>query len=331
MKEMAMNVEDLIILGAVGFGAWYIYQQQSSAATPATGTPQSTSAPAQSTATQSAGYAPQTPTPLVPISTSTLTLPNIAPTTNSILNSSNPILTLANSTPVIPLSPPPVATTAPSAGATTPAAGPLPVPITLMANPAIAPSPGPNNPIAPSAPSSPAPISNNPRISWTTNRGQVQNVQPGDTYYVQIAGAIPGGTVTMSLTKDGMSTLGTIGYTDPTGAFSYAGTVDASGYQWSFNWYVNGVYAGTFTLDVGQPFTPAGVFVSGDPSVAPTSNGMPVPSPTVQPGVVPVASASPASISVMAPPAPSTYSSGGVYYQEAPLSIPAGTVTPWNI
>jgi hypothetical protein len=182
-----------------------------------------------------------------------------------------------------------------------------------------------------------APLTNNPTIGWTTSRGQTISVQPGDTYTVKITGGIPGGQVMLSLTKDGISQAIGVGYTDPTGAFSYTGSVDNTAYLWSFSWYVNGVYAGNFTLDVG--LGPLGTFTSSDPypTMAPTTSaGMPTPSPTVQPGVVPVASAAPSSITVAPPPAPAplyvpTVSSGDVYYQTRPAVIPAGAVTPWNI
>jgi len=318
-----MNAEDLIILGALGFGAWYVFNQSRQAAA-ATGTP--------------APVSPQAPTNAPMIPAPAPTMPTITPpSNNSILNSSNPILTLATTPPPMPPPAPVAATTAPSAASTSPALAPLPTPLTLTPTPVIAQSPAPNNPIAPTpSPMPAAPLTNNPTTGWTTSL----SVQPGDTYTVKISGGIPGGQVMLSLTKDGISQAIGVGYTDPSGNFSYTGSVDSTAYEWSFSWYVNGVYAGNFTLDVGT--RPLSTFTSSDPypTMAPTtSTGMPSPSPTVQPGVVPVASAAPSSITVApapayAPSAPTyvpTVSSNGVYYQVAPAVIPPGAVTPWNI
>jgi hypothetical protein len=156
-------------------------------------------------------------------------------------------------------------------------------------------------------------------LIWTTDQGQNNSVIAGEKWIASITGAVPNANVILVMVKDGYQAQIPVGFTDANGFFQYSSIVDGNAYQTVIAFYVNGVFVGTFTLFLRT-------------AIPMTSTGMPVPSPTVQPGVVPVPSSSPGSMTVVPSATPIISTDPGAYiYQTAPAHIPPGVVTPWNI
>ena len=334
-----MKAEDLLIIGAIGAGAYFWWQSTQTAAasgTPATSAAPISTAPTNALATGSTAAAPLNPLPMAP---SINVQPSTAPLANPLLSATpppNPIVSImpigapVQFVPVNPVpnvttttgtpTPPPtvqpgIVTVAPAPVATitpNPIATP-PVPVSVPAAPVSMPAPYVPPPVyvapyvAPAPPAAPAPIVYNPAFSFTTSSGNNSLDTSGGTWTASITGAPPNAPVSMQLT-DPTYTASTnqVGYTDANGNFSYTGTVGNATTigLWSQKWYVlmpdnSQRVVGTATLTIADSLV--GLL------------------PTVNPGGTPYGFTgyNPYSTPVVAP---------------SPLALAnSGGLTPWNI
>ena len=262
-----MNAEDLLILGAIGVGIYYV-MNQSTAATAASALP--------------APISPAVPqTPAINVQPSTVPLSNPIASAASAASpfAPTPGPAPAPPVPVMAIPPPPVGvmqsypvTSGPAPG---PASGPSPSPYSQpspMASGPIPPSPtvqpgvittapapvpsilvvSPSAP-TPYIPPPPAPVYN-PTFSYQLSRPGT-TLYPGDTWSISITGAKPGSTVAMMLSQNGGNAANNMmGSVNSGGSFSYTGSVsNGMDGQWTQLWFVNGSMIGSMGFTVLDP------------------------------------------------------------------------------
>ena len=100
------------------------------------------------------------------------------------------------------------------------------------------------------------PASSNPTLSFTNlTSGNNSSFNVGDRWTIQITGAAPNASVTVTGGQNGASSTATMGTTDSTGSWVYNGTMTAAQVgSWSEAWSVGGTPIQSFTFVV-QPTT----------------------------------------------------------------------------
>lgn len=280
-----MKTEKLLILGGIGYAAYWAYQNGY-----------------LSNLFPAASAAPALPQgSMAPVATN---MPSITPTSNnSILSASNPVLQTAAQQQANNLFPvaggggvnTAVQSTQPAVNNTFPVAGGTGVSTAVQASQqpiyTYSPTPAVNNPIVPQP--SPGPVANTQQAPAPAPQPGFTWSRDGNSFSVHISGAAPYATVLMYVTRDGQTSVMSIGTTDNTGGFVYGGQINTSSNQWVYTFYIGTGVVGSFTMSPGSTT-----------------------SPTTQPGIVPVPSASPAAqqVNPYQTSTPSTY-----YYQGCPM------------
>ena len=278
-----MSGEDLLILGAAGFGIWYVMQQQNTASATSPAAAVTPSLPAMALTNPIANT--------TPVSTPAI---NVQPSTASL---ANPIASMNNSFPVaggtgvntavIPAPTPftpPQATTSPVVYDSGPVQlistdpviyTPIPTPTSSGPTP---PTPTVQPGVITTAPAPPASIqvvspialpagwsgAFAPVAAWTASSGPIGTLKfgfskggnvvvPGDTWAAQITAATPNSPVMVTATQNGSTVVSNavIGSTDSNGNFQMTAPIGAAEIgQWSRTFFVGNGILGNFNYTV---------------------------------------------------------------------------------